>query len=576
MEPSEWAEKNISFEYDVSANFERFDLSLTPYLKDPLDTWNFANTIREVTVVSPEQMGKSLSWIIGLLYTFIYNPCLSLIVYPSDDLGIKINKEKLEPLIRAIPRLAVELEQPRSQKKDCYHFSNLKCYFSGAGSRVTSQSAKIRIADEIDDWIQHEGQVTNLQDIRKRARSFKESMLFKVCSPTTKSGLIWKEFKNGSQGHWHLRCKACGKLSMRSCDIYNMQWNIDEHNRIVEDSIRLICPICKHEHIEEDKRQINISGAYVHKDTSLLNTYPTFQWGALACTWGGLMSWVNIAKAQMDAGKSGSYQEQAYFDNSIRGLPFIPREVDDNSLNSLKQHIWQDEIPWDTVEGIFYAGDTQDDKIYYVIAAVDHKSNIYILEANTEPILEKIREKIEMPINVNGQKILGAIQDEGGHRSLEIQAFSKTIANLWTYKGYNRIAKRIERSQAQDRKNLLLVKEEIFRPETLYYIHSQTKKDNNYLFFSKNLPDEFYEHLLSYKQDNTKKNGDSYENWTHNGRKHDYFDCLKMLYAIIEYYKINYRGLWYKNKAEWITKRTEQNIKVVAPKKDFLSSYNNL
>jgi len=148
QKPSEWAENNISFKDDVSAKTDGYlDLALSPYLRDVLDAWD-TDEVKEITVVAPEQTGKTLSWLAPLLWTFVYKPCLSLVCYPSDDLGEKINNEKLKPLMRQIPKLKAELDLPRSTKKDCYHFSNLKSYFMGAGSRVTSQSAKIRVADE--------------------------------------------------------------------------------------------------------------------------------------------------------------------------------------------------------------------------------------------------------------------------------------------------------------------------------------------------------------------------------------------------------------------------------------------
>ena len=65
------------------------------------------------------------------------------------------------------------------------------------------------------------------------------------------------------------------------------------------------------------------------------------------------------------------------------------------------------------------------------------------------------------------------------------------------------------------------------------------------MYLAKDLPDEFYEHLLAHRQDNSKKFGDEYENWTHQGRKHDYFDCLKMFYALVEFCKLNYpKEIW--------------------------------
>lgn len=503
-------------------------------------------------------MGKSLSWVIGLLWSFDFIPCLSLIVYPSEELGSKINKEKLEPLMKAIPRLAAELELPRSQKKDCYHFSNLKCYFSGAGSRVTSQSAKIRIADEIDDWIEHEGKVTNLLDLRKRARTFNESMLFKVCSPTEKTGAIWKEFQKGSKGFWYLRCQNCGQLTMRSADIHNMQWELDENENVKEESIRLVCPVCKHEHKESDKKEMNINGCYIHENPGLVKTLPSFQWGALACQWGGLLSWLNIANAQMLAGKSGSYQDQAYFDNSIRGLPFQRRAASDSNIMKLKRHVYEGELPISDFVGLFYAGDTQDDCLYYVIAAIDKRSNIYILKAVKEPLLDNIRQVVKG--QYYNMKLIAAVQDEGGHRPKEIRDLVDSIPGFWTYKGDNRISKRIERSK--DRHNHLKVKEQYFEVEVLFYLHGQEKKENNFLYFAKDLPDDFYLHLLSYQPDNTKKNGDQFENWKITGKHHDYFDCLKMLYPLIEFVKLNYPATVWKQggDAEWIKRNANATV----------------
>lgn len=532
----------------------RFDLSLSPFLRNPLNEWNFNGHIREVTIVAPEQTGKSMSWVIGLLYSYIFNPGLSLVVYPSDDLGIKINKEKLEPLMRKIPRLKAELDMPRSQKKDCYHFSNLKSYFAGAGSRITSQSARIRIADETDDFQDHEGKITSLHDIRKRARSFSDSMFYKVCTPTETSGNIWKEFLNSSQGYWHLRCQNCKQLSIRSADVHNLQWELKE-DVIDEESLRLICPDCKHEHAESQKKEMNISGGYVHKVPALIGTHSGYQWGALASQWQSL-SWINIAKAQMNAGKSAAYIDQIYLDNSIRGLPFHKRGASDAGYHKLKSHIYPGAFPYDKFEGVFYAGDTQDDRIYYIIAGIDKDANIYICEANEEIAIESIRAKIKQ--KYNGCAFTAGIQDEGGHRHYEIRNFVESFGGgFYTWKGADsRYSKRVELSK--DRLNHLRGNVKIFEIETLYYLHAQEKKENNYLYFRDDLNQDFYKHLMSVHPDNTKKNGDEFANWTKSGKRWDYFDCLKMLYALIEFCKLNYpQNLWRHGQGEWLRQKRQ-------------------
>ena len=45
-----WAVDNIDFSDDISAERDRLDLDLSPYLVEPLRTWEFSGKIREVAV----------------------------------------------------------------------------------------------------------------------------------------------------------------------------------------------------------------------------------------------------------------------------------------------------------------------------------------------------------------------------------------------------------------------------------------------------------------------------------------------------------------------------------------------
>lgn len=141
----EWAEKNIDFSSDVSSQRDRLDFNLYPYQVDILRQWEDTTSIKTITVVAPEQMGKTNLFIIGLLYKMVYSPCQSMIVYPSDDLAAETNITKIQPLMKHIPQLKAELEKPRSYRGDCYRFSNLVSYFQGAGTKIVSKSCKIVI-----------------------------------------------------------------------------------------------------------------------------------------------------------------------------------------------------------------------------------------------------------------------------------------------------------------------------------------------------------------------------------------------------------------------------------------------
>jgi len=187
----------------------------------------------------------------------------------------------------------------------------------------------------VDDWQQTDGKIESpkLEDLKKRGRTFEDSLLVKVSSPKGESALIYPAFLDSSQGFWHLRCLGCGELALRSADVHNLQFECEETEhgkRLIPGTEILICPKCKHQHIYADRLQMNIQGGYVHKFPELIGKRTGFQWGALASQWDSL-SWSFIAEKQLKSGRSGDLRDQTDFDNSIRGLPFRPRRSNEDA-----------------------------------------------------------------------------------------------------------------------------------------------------------------------------------------------------------------------------------------------------
>jgi hypothetical protein len=52
----QWAQKNIDFSKDISAQRNRLDFDLYPYQKEVIQQWEDLNNIKTVTVVAPEQL----------------------------------------------------------------------------------------------------------------------------------------------------------------------------------------------------------------------------------------------------------------------------------------------------------------------------------------------------------------------------------------------------------------------------------------------------------------------------------------------------------------------------------------
>ena len=558
-----WCEENIDFSDDVSAERNKLDFKQYPYQIDILKQWQMKpNVIKNITVVAPEQLGKTNCFVCGLLYNMVYSPCQSLIVYKNENDSVKTNQTKLKPLMRHIPTLNQQLQRPNSSRADCYKFSNLVSYFQGAGTKIVSKSCKIVIGDEVDSW-QPPPKVDPVADLKKRTRSYNNSICFLISTPTDQKGRIWQQFLKGSQGYWYLRCKGCGQLTMRSCDIHNLQFqseNIEgvKERIVITDSIRLICPKCGHEHVEADKVWMNQHGGYVHKVPQRLDTHPSFQIGGLASQLPA-MCWQNIANEQLESGKRADLDAHYNFDNSYRGLPYHKRQILKEDLEKLREHEWKlNEGPkQDEIEMVFVTADTQDNRSVVGVWAFDVNDNLYLLKASQPQYLmldEDERAKINqankeqalltnkpfVPVetvedilnaeylvqNGVGIKPTFIVLDRRGHRSSDIDFFIKTHQNAIAWLGSKLQSSRYRPSDSVHKG--ILASAIQYQVEAIYYLYTQKKRNNQYLFFYPNIEKRILDQIAACQAQPNKNWGNQPQNWTFEDRIHDWFDVTKM------------------------------------------------
>lgn len=548
-----WAKECIDFSGDVSAERKRLDFSLSPHLIEPLRAWEFSGRIREVAVCGIEQHGKTLLEVIGVLYSMIHKPASMLCVYPSDELAEDINRTKYEPLMLAIPKLAEQLEKPRAKRLDRYLIDTSTMFFQGAGTKIMSKSCKICVADEIDRFPVVKN-MDNVEDIRKRARSYSESLYYKVSSPSESDKGIWKEFLRGSQGYWTLRCQNCGKLTMRSCDLHNLQFEstYDEARETyipVPESIRLICPECDHEHPESDKYAMNQTGSYVHRFPDRIETMPSYQFGGL-CSLFPSMSWSVLASKILECGKRADIKAHYELDNSYRGLPYSPRRISRDELENIKDHLYHNPPKPEDVEMVFAVSDTQDLFSPTGIFALDVRDNLYLLEYKNIDYLSlgaEERERFEMNSGNHIETVeefvrkprlgidpLFHVVDYRGHRQSEILRYADRNRNVIMYAGDTR--KPIPWKPSASHPRMMIVDAKAYQKVLLFQLYAQKNKETNFLYLPDTLEDDTVKEITCVQPDNTRKSGHLYENWAPQGDAvHDAFDVLKMAYFAVEW-----------------------------------------
>jgi len=523
---------------------------LEPYQHRPILA-QYQPEVREVTIVAVEQTGKSACWRFPLLHKMVEYPAPRWIIYESDEKAQDINAEQFEPLLRHVPGLDGQLNRNTATKNRYMLRNGATLDFSGAGSDITSKPKRDGVADEVDTWpLTEAGIRQNLRNFRKRFRTYwarGEGCLVKVSSPSprkkgstqdlTKS-VIWEEFLESDQGYWTLRCRKCGKLSIPSHAIYRLQWELTEDEdetarKVKPETLRLECPACGHAHTEDQAQRMNDRGAYCTKDGAEIVGYSQHvgcQWGALACP--RVFSWLSIAEAQMQAGKSADLYAQANFFNSWRGLTYRPHAKEKANVAALKKHCAPLPDPA-TLANVFLAADTQDNGWYWVVRGVDQANCLWRLGAGFVRTIAELK-KVWDAEYLGILPVMGII-DEGGHGDMPkyVRQLVDAEKGLYAYKGgafgerwrHGNVAKTILASAKQ------------YQADLLYYLYSQQDRTNAYWYLppEEMLEDDYLAQVTAIQPASRLKHGDQFENWEAPAQTPDhYFDCEKEILVILD------------------------------------------
>ena len=215
----------------------------------------------------------------------------------------------------------------------------------------------------------------------------------------------------------------------------------------------------------------------------------------------------------------------------------------------LKEHCWKpSEAPsLDNTEMVFLVADTQDNRSVVGIFALDVNDNLHLIEAK-EPQYLFLAEEDRAKVNVNleqiskqkgipfvkvetledmllkeylvkdgvGIKPTFALIDRQGHRSNEIQYIANKFPHVMMYQGSSMTQSNWRLSE--NVRKLILASAKHYQSNLIYYLYSQKKRAENYLYFLPSIADDVIKQIVCVKPDSTKKFGDSPENWVPENR----------------------------------------------------------
>lgn len=550
-----WVQERVDLKYDATSAAAG-KIELYPYQIEPLmETEN--PLCQQVTLEWAPRLGKSTIWKLSMLKRVADGGLSGLIIYPNMEMGVRTNKDTVQPLLMTLPEARKDLATRGGKMKDSYHIPSLQSviYFLGGGSQVISYTANWCVVDEADRILivkaDAESQNTDqIKAVRMRMQTFKERMFIVCSSPTLFSGAIHEEYMRGSRGKWCLRCLNCGALSPTSQLAFplgdgtfaGLQWEKDERGVIIAESIRWICPHCRHAHVEEQAKEMNQQGKYDHAVGSNIR-HRSYHCGALGNPW--IWSWLEIAERQELATNPDAKKD---FANNVMGIPYKYTREGDASV-SIEQAIRGKMVdyPKDLSErlAVVCAGvDQQRNELAgqkyfpWVVRGWDEEGNSWLLGSGTDNSIEALRSHLSM--EYYGHRVMLAAIDQGGFdNAQDMDPFIREMDNCVYYKGEDdKTLKGRMWMPSQTQNRLFLAHAIRYQVKLLGLMYDPPRQNGYHWYLPVDASADYLTQIQNVGPNNRilkDGNGQLYQNWCATGtNRRDFFDAEKMVQVALD------------------------------------------
>ena len=206
MTVSEWADEHRILSGKGSAEKGPWRTSRTPYLREPMDRLSQSSPTRRVVLMFGSQMGKTEVILNALGAVIELWPAPVLLVQPTLDMAKRLNRQRLEPLLRETPVLADLIAPARS--RDSGNTMFLKEFRGGlfvltganSASGLQSMPAAYLFADEVSSYpLEADDKGDPLENAEARTRTFPMGKVLITSTPGTRGACrITEEFEKRS------------------------------------------------------------------------------------------------------------------------------------------------------------------------------------------------------------------------------------------------------------------------------------------------------------------------------------------------------------------------------------------
>lgn len=196
----------------------------TPYLVGIMDAAGFSGVEMVILCKTPQTGGSEAGHnIIG--YAVDRAPGPAMYVFPDENTARENARDRIIPMIQDSPRLREYLTGYGDDVASLrINLSNMPIYlgWSGSVARLGNKPIRYLILDELDKYKNPKNEATSEALAEKRTTTWERRgrIIFKLSTPTTENGPIWKAFTEEANcrfDYW-VRCPYCSTVQLMDFD----------------------------------------------------------------------------------------------------------------------------------------------------------------------------------------------------------------------------------------------------------------------------------------------------------------------------------------------------------------------
>jgi len=445
----------------------RWRNATTPYLAGIMDA-SFFPSVQTIIVVSAPQVGKSAFADTCVGYAIDRDPGPALYVYPDEDTATENAKDRIIPMINASPRLRSYLTgSADDEAAKRINLQHMQIYMAWARSAIKLGNKSIRylIFDEVDKYPptagKREADPISLGEARTTTYKYLGRKIWKISTPTTEDGPIWRAFTEEAQVifDYHVRCPECGKRQVMEFE--QIKWPEDERDPRRVELLNLARYQCKHcsamwddyqrdmavargewrTRPQEDGQRTRGLWPYLEDERPLKIAFHIPSW---------LSHFVGLSEVAAAFLRSLADKTKLKdFRNKHQALPWLDytQEREEDKILALRDDRPRGLVPSGDVVSCLTAGvDTQDNGFWYEIRAWGYG---LILESwqiregfieSFEALAQVLFEDSYLDIEGNEYRVRFTVHDAMGHRTAEVYDFARLHrGRLLPFKGEQRM-----------------------------------------------------------------------------------------------------------------------------------------